>query len=78
MKMKEDTRSVLLREYIQELKGMLPTTYNEAWNHPDSRFKERWRIWIRKEVKSLVDVRKVWHVIKRASIPKGRLLVKSK
>ena len=78
MKMKEDTRSALLREYVQDLKGMLPATYNEAWNHPDRRFRERWRIAIKKELKSLVDVRKVWRVVKRTSIPKGRRLVKSK
>ena len=78
MEMKEDVRSDLLRECVHELKGMLPTSYNEAWNHPDRRFRERWKIGIKKELKSLVDVRKVWRVVKRASIPKGRRLVKSK
>ena len=78
MEMKEDVRSDLLRECVHELKGMLPTSYNEAWNHPDRRFIERWKIGIKKELKSLVDVRKVWRVVKRASIPKGRRLVKSK
>ena len=57
---------------------MLPTSYNEAWNHPDSRFRERWRFGIKKELKSLVKIRKVWRVVKRALIPKGRRLVKSK
>jgi len=57
---------------------MLPATYNEAWNYPDRRFRERWRIGIKKELKSLVGVRKVWRVVKRASIPEGHLLVKSK
>ena len=33
---------------------------------------------LKKEFKSLVDVRKVWRVVKRASIPKGRRLVKLK
>ena len=76
--MKEDTRSGLLREYVQELKGMLPNSYDEAWNYPDEKFRKRWRIAIRKELKSLVEIRKVWRVIKRASIPNGRRLVKSK
>jgi len=48
--MKEDNRSGLLREYVHELKGMLPTSYNEAWNHPDGKFRERWRIGIQKEL----------------------------
>ena len=76
--MREDTRSGFLREYVQELKGMLPNSYDEAWNYPDEKFRERWRIAIRKELKSLVEIRKVWRVIKRASIPNGRRLVKSK
>ena len=76
--MKEDTRASLLREYVQELKGMLPNSYDEAWNHPDEKFKERWRTAIRKELKSLVEIRKVWRVIKRLSIQKGRRLIKSK
>ena len=46
IEMKEDTRSGLLREYVHELKGMLPTSYNEAWNHPDEKFRERWRMWV--------------------------------
>ena len=54
--MKEDTRAGLLRECIQELKGMLPNTYDEAWNHPDEKFQEQWRIAIRKELKSLVEI----------------------
>jgi len=41
-----------LREYVHELKGMLPTSYNEAWNHPDEKFRERWRIAIRKELRA--------------------------
>jgi len=72
MEMKEDSRSGLLRECVHELKGMLPTSYNEAWNHPDGKFRERWRIGIKKELKILVEVRKVWRVLKLSSIPKGR------
>ena len=26
--------------------------YNEAWNHPDEKFRERWRIAIRKELRA--------------------------
>ena len=74
----EETRSGMLREYVQQLKGMLPTNYDEAWNHSDEKFRVRWRAAIRKELNSLVEVRKVWRVIDRASIPKGRRLVKSK
>ena len=63
--MEDDIRSSLLREFVQELKGMLPSSYDEAWNHPDEKFRERWRIAIRKELKSLVEIRKVWRVIKK-------------
>ena len=74
----EATRSGMLREYVQQLKGMLPANYDDAWNHPDKKFRVRWRAAIRKELNSLVEVRKVWRVVDRASIPKGRRLVKSK
>jgi hypothetical protein len=36
--MKDDTRSGLLREYVQELKGMLPNSHDKAWNHLDDSF----------------------------------------
>ena len=39
----EETRSGMLREYVQQLKGMLPTNYDEAWNHSDENFRVRWR-----------------------------------
>lgn len=56
---KEYTRYGFFREYVLELKGMLPTSYDEAWNHPDGKFRERWRIGIQKELKSLAKVRKI-------------------
>lgn len=36
--MEDDICSGLLREHAQELKGMLPNSHNEAWNHPDEKF----------------------------------------
>lgn len=39
--MEDDIHSGLLREYAQELKGMLPDSYDEAWNHPDEKFREQ-------------------------------------
>lgn len=74
----EDDRLSVLREIVQELKDQLPTTYDEAWNHPDEKLRELWRAAIRKELRSLIKERKVWSVMKRRDIPSGRRCVKSK
>ena len=74
----EIDKSTILRELVQELKAELPKTYDEAWNHPDPKMRERWRTSIRKELKSLIYVRKVWRTIKRRDIPNGCRCVKSK
>ena len=74
----EIDKSTILRELVQELKAELPKTYDEAWNHPDPKLRERWRASIRKELKSLIHVRKVWRTIKRRDIPGGCCCVKSK
>ena len=71
-------KSTILRELVQELKDDLPQNFNEAWNHPDPKLRERWRASIRKELRSLIHVRKVWRTIKRRDMPDGRRCVKSK
>ena len=63
---------------MQELKDQLPQTYDEAWNHPDEKLRDLWRAAIRKELKSLIDERKVWSVMKKEDILSGRRCVKSK
>ena len=74
----EIDKSTVLREIVQELKDQLPQSYDEAWNHPDPKLRALWRASIRKELKSLIHVRKVWRTIKRRDIPGGRCCVKSK
>ena len=74
----EDGRHGMIRECVQELKDDLPEKYDDAWNHPDPQQRKRWREAIRKELHSLVHVRKVWRKIKRRNIPSGRHCVKSK
>ena len=69
--MNELDKSTILRELVQELKDDLRQTYDEAWNHPDPKLRERWRASIRKELKSLIHVRKVWRTIKRRDMPSG-------
>ena len=73
-----DLRNSLLRECVQELKDDLPSTYEEAWDHPDEKFRKRWRTAINKELDSLINIRKVWNKIKKKEMPKGRRCVKSK
>ena len=68
----------MIRECVQELKDKLPERYDDAWNHPNSQMRERWKEAIRKELHSLIHVRKVWRKIKKKSIPGGHCCVKLK
>jgi hypothetical protein len=70
-------RAELLREIVLKLKSALPKSYEEAWNHPDPKFRERWRKAIEKELESMRK-RGVWKVIKKTDMPKNRRCVKSK
>ena len=74
----EDVRATVLREWVQLLKEELPQSHDMAWNHPDEKFRIRWRAAIRKELHSLIYVRKVWRTIKRRDLPPGRRCVRSK
>jgi len=70
-------RDEILREIVLELKANLPKSYKEAWDHPDPKMRMRWRKAFGKEKDSMMK-RKVWKVIKKAMMPKGRRCVKSK
>ena len=74
----EDSKATLLRELVQDLKDQLPADYGGAWDHPDAKLRMLWRAAISKELKSLVEDRKVWSVMKKMDIPEGRRCVKSK
>ena len=70
-------RAELLRETVLHLKSELPKNYKEAWDHHDQKFREKWRVAIKKELESMKK-REVWKVIKRSDMPKNRRCVKSK
>lgn len=70
-------RDELQREIIITLKDKLPGCYKEAWDHPDPKFREKWRNAFTKELESMKK-RNVWKVIERSAIPKGRRCVRSK
>jgi len=54
-----------------------PTTFQEAWNHPDPEERKWWRAAIKKEFHDMND-RKVWRKIKRDRMPLQRRCVKCK
>ena len=70
-------RDELLRELILKLKSMLPKSYKEAWDHPDPKMRAQWRKAFQKELGSM-EKQKVWKVIKKKDMPKGRRCVRSK
>jgi Reverse transcriptase (RNA-dependent DNA polymerase) len=56
---------------------LVPTNFNDAWNHPDEFQRKFWRDAIQKEFQKM-DFYHVWKVVKRRTIPKGRKCVKHK
>ena len=54
-----------------------PKTFQEAWHCPIENEKERWRIAIRKEIRSMIE-RGVWRKTDRKKIPNNRRLIGNK
>ena len=54
----------------------VPGSFDEAWNHPCSFQQKKWRDGFRKEVAKM-DQHKVWKLVKRSSMLKGRKPIKS-
>ena len=54
-----------------------PTSFDEAWNHPDPFQRMKWREAILKEFKKMNE-QKVWKKIKGSEMPSGRRCVKHK
>ena len=54
-----------------------PKTFQEAWHYPIEDEKERWRIAIRKEIRSMIE-RGVWRKTDRKKIPSNRRLIGNK
>ena len=54
-----------------------PTTFAEAWHHPDEDERKLWREAIRAEFRSMIK-RGVWQKVQRSTIPNGKQCVKCK
>ena len=54
-----------------------PTTFKEAWFHPDLRVREKWRQAIEKEYHDMLE-RGVWEEIKMNKVPTNRRLLGTK
>jgi hypothetical protein len=54
-----------------------PTLFNEAWNHPDPKNHEMWRVAIIKELGEMEN-KKVWEIINKEDVPDGRRANKCK
>ena len=54
-----------------------PSTFDEAWNHPDPEQRAKWRKGIRKEFHDMIK-RKVWRMVRKRDIPPDRRCVKCK
>jgi Reverse transcriptase (RNA-dependent DNA polymerase) len=54
-----------------------PASFNDAWNHPDPKNCELWRIAINKELGEMEN-KKVWEIINKEDVPDGRRTMKCK
>ena len=54
-----------------------PTTFQEAWHHPIENERERWRIAITEEIRSMIE-RGVWRKTDRKNIPNNRRIIGNK
>ena len=54
-----------------------PSTFDEAWNHPDPLIRKRWREAIRKEFRDMMNY-KVWSRRKKKDVPTDRRLIGNK
>jgi hypothetical protein len=62
---------------VMKLKDQEATTYDEAFNHPNLKMREKYREGINKEFRKTTE-RKVWRKLQRNEIPEGRRCVKCK
>jgi hypothetical protein len=54
-----------------------PTSFNDAWNHPEPKNRELWRIAINKELGEMEN-KKVWEIIHKEYVTKGRRTITCK
>jgi hypothetical protein len=73
----DDQVERMLLTMVQDSRDDEPTTFQEAWHHPDERVREKWRQAIRKEFHDMI-VRQVWRVKNRKDVPNTRKLIGSK
>eukprot|EP00980_Cylindrotheca_fusiformis_P019114 scaffold6464_cov57-Cylindrotheca_fusiformis.AAC.1 len=71
--MSELEKEKRIRVIVGLLKDEMPKTFREAWDHPDSLMKDRWRAAIQKEFSDM-NKRQVWRVIEKVKVPKNRRL----
>ena len=79
MEQEQEIAAMLIEEAFvhAEFAEEEPSTFQQAWDHPDSQSREKWRTAIKKEFKDMNN-RKVWRKIERSQLPSDRRCVKSK
>jgi hypothetical protein len=53
------------------LSGIKLASLNDAWNHPDPKNRELWRIAINRELGEMEN-KKIWEIIHNEDVPEGR------
>ena len=73
----EKERELEIKSIVRELKDTKPEKFEQAYHHPDKKFRNRWRMAIAKE-KIDIKKRKVMERYERAKVPKDRRCIKCK
>lgn len=75
--MTADEKNEKLRLIVVRWKEFTPSTFQEAYNHKNVKFRNGFREAIRKEFHDMVSCG-VWRNMKRKDVPQGRRLIKHK
>ena len=69
--------SATVGKETNEPKQMVPTRFNDAWNHPNMRERDKWRKVIKKEINNMIKLN-VWIKVNQNQIPEDKRCVKFK
>ena len=71
----EDQNSTNNESFLKKIE--VPTTFNQAWNHPDQEQREKWRKAVDKELDKMKKMG-VWEKIPKSRMPPNKRCVKHK
>ena len=75
--MNEEKQKNIMKSIVNKLRENKPSNFDEAYNNPDEKLREKWRNSLRKELRKMIN-QGVYRKRRRRDIPTGRKCVKCK